>query len=72
MAQWASYRELLCLFEIHAPEVRQTGPGNLKQLITKWFQGHPVFAGLVPSVWCKRVSEEGRHIYKFSFEYTPR
>ena len=72
-SRWVSYDTLFRLFEPYArAEVWQVGPGNLKQLITKWFQGHPVFAGLVPSVWCKRMSEEGRCIYKFSFEYTPR
>ena len=72
-SRWVSYGTLFRLFEPYAPaEVWQVGPGNLKQLITKWFQGHPVFAGLVPSVWCKQMSEKGRCIYKFSFEYTPR
>jgi len=70
---WVSYNTLFRLFGPHAPtEVWQVGPGNLKQLITKWFQGHPTFAGLEPSVWCKRVTEQARCIYKFSFEHTPQ
>ena len=72
-SRWVSYNTLFRLFEPHAPvEVWQVGPGNLKQLITKWFQGHPTFAGLEPSVWCKRVTEQARCIYKFSFEHTPQ
>ena len=72
-SRWVSYNTLFRLFEPHAPvEVWQVGPGNLKQLITKWFQGHPAFAGLEPSMWCKRVTEQSRCIYKFSFEYTPQ
>ena len=70
---WVSYNTLFHLFEPHVPaEVWQVGPGNLKQLITKWFQGHPAFAGLEPSVWCRRVTEQSRCIYKFSFEHTPQ
>jgi len=46
LAKWTSYKELVCLFEIHAPtEVKHTGTGNLKQLITVWFEDHPAFAG---------------------------
>ena len=72
-SRWVSYDTLFRLFQPHAP-VWQVGPGNLKQLIVKWFQGHPAFAGLVTSVWCKRirVTEQARTIYKFSFEHTPQ
>ena len=72
-SRWVSYNTLFRLFQPHAPaEVWQVGPGNLKQLITKWFQGHPAFAGLVTSVWCRRGTEQARCIYKFSFEHTPQ
>ena len=77
MAQWASYRELLCLFEIHAPTVRQTGPGNLKQLIIGWFKDHPAFAGLEAKKWCKKLTDNDpqapprSQVFKFPFEYTP-
>ena len=72
-SRWVSYDTLFRLFQPHAP-VWQVGPGNLKQLIIKWFQGHPAFAGLVTTVWCKRirVTEQSRTIYKFSFEHTPQ
>ena len=72
-SRWVSYDTLFRLFQPHAP-VWQVGPGNLKQLIIEWFQGHPAFAGLVTSVWCKRirVTEQSRTIYKFSFEHTPQ
>ena len=67
------YNTLFRLFEPHAPvEVWQVGPGNLKQLITKWFQGHPTFVGLETSVWCKRVTKQARCTYQFSFEHTPQ
>ena len=63
----------------------QKGPGNLKQLITEWYQGDPAFTGLAPSAWCKRLpvvtrnkpqhrqGRGGRTPYCtcFSFEYTP-
>jgi len=26
------------------------GPNNLKQLVTKWFENHPTFAGLATKV----------------------
>ena len=54
-SQWVSYDRLYQLFQPHAPlDVWQKGPGNLKQLITEWYQGDPTFAGLAPSAWCKR------------------
>lgn len=39
MARWVSYKQLLGLLQPHATptEVRHTGPGNLKQLITAWY-----------------------------------
>ena len=51
------------------------GPGNLKQMITKWYKTHSAFAGSV--VWCKRLQTKdpqdgpGKFCYKFCFEYTP-
>merc|ERR1712008_421414 len=70
------YKQLLRLFEPHA-EVRQLGPGNLKQLITAWYKGHPAFAGLEVNKWCKKLTDNDplvpprSQVYKFSFEYTP-
>ena len=73
---------LFDLMQPHAPmKVWAMGPGNLKQLITQWFQKHPAFFGLPPSAWCKRLKEAdpdsppghevNRHIFKFCFECTP-
>ena len=51
------------------------GPGNLMQLLTKWCQQQPTFAGLARSEWCKRMKESGngvqrdRSVYKFCLEY---
>ena len=75
MAQWASYKQLLRLSEPHA-EVRQFGPGNLKQQIIAWYSSHPAFAGLEVNKWCKKLTDNGTRgrcsqVYKFSFEYTP-
>ena len=83
-SQWVSYDRLYQLFQPHAPlDVWQKGPGNLKQLITEWYQGDPTFAGLAPSAWCKRLvtrnepqhgqGRGGRKTYYtcFSFEYRP-
>ena len=54
-SQWVSYDRLYQLFQPHAPlDVWQKGPGNLKKLITEWYQGDPAFTGLAPSAWCKR------------------
>ena len=83
-SQWVSYDTLYQLFQPHAPlDVWQKGPGNLKQLITEWYQGDPAFTGLAPSAWCKRLvtrnepqhgqGRGGRKTYYtcFSFEYRP-
>ena len=76
MAQWASYKQLLRVFEPHA-QVRQLGPGNLKQLIIAWYKSHPAFAGLEVNKWCKKLTDNDplvppcSQVYKFSFEYTP-
>jgi len=76
VSQWVSFRRLFHLFQPHAPlDVWLMGPGNLKQLITEWYQKHPAFAGSV--VWCKRLKiadpqdGPGKFCYKFCFEYTP-
>ena len=60
-------------------DVWMMGPGNLKQLITEWYEVHPAFAGLEASAWYKRVMNKdprygtpGSSIYKFSFQYTPK
>ena len=78
-SQWVIYRRLYRLFEPHAPlmDVWLMGPGNLKQLITAWYTGHPLFAGLDDSAWCKRLKnsdphdENGVYVFKFCFEHTP-
>ena len=83
-SQWVSYDTLYQLFQPHAPlDVWQKGPGNLKQLITEWYQDDPAFTGLAPSAWCKRLvtrnepqhgqGRGGRKTYYtcFSFEYRP-
>ena len=85
-SQWVSYDRLYELVQPHAPlDVWQKGPGNLKQLITEWYQGDPAFTGLAPSAWCKRLpvvtrnepqhrqGRGGRTTYCtcFSFEYRP-
>ena len=46
-----SYSHLFHMFEPHAPtmDVWMMGPGNLKQLITEWYEVHPAFAGLKAS-----------------------
>ena len=73
-----SDKELVCLFEIHAPsEVRHAGPGSLKQLIIAWFKDHPAFAGLEVKKWCRKLTDNDpqapprSQVFKFSFEYTP-
>ena len=33
------------------------GPGNLKQLIIKWYKDHPAFAGLAVEQWCRGFNE---------------
>ena len=78
-SRWVSYSQishLFSLFEPHVPaEVWLVGQGNLKCLITKWYQNHPTFFGLTPDAWPKRRKDQFRpenYIYKFSFEYTPQ
>ena len=75
-SRWVSYSHLFRLFEPHVPaEVWLVGPGNLKCLITKWYQNRPAFLGLAPDAWSKRRKDQSRpesYIYKFSFEYTPQ
>ena len=49
------------------------GPGNLKQMITEWYQAHPAFAGAGSVEWCKRVKNtdpqdgSGQHCYCYKF-----
>ena len=76
VSRWVSINVLFRLFQPLAPgEVWLMGPGNLKQLITKWYEGHPAFAGLDVKQWCKRLSNNetqgGAYVYKFCFEHTP-
>ena len=55
------------------------GPGNLKQMITEWYEAHLACAGTGTVEWCKRVKNtdpqdgSGQHCYcyKFCFEHTP-
>ena len=77
-SRWISFNTLFRLFQPHAPaEVWLMGPGNLKQLITKWYKNHPVFAGFDVNKWCKRLTNNntqdgpGCYVFKFCFEYTP-
>ena len=79
-SQWVSYQHLFRLFEPHVPtmDVWMMGPGNLKQMIIKWFECHPAFAGLEASAWCKRFTNKdpqdaarGGYIFQLSFQYTP-
>ena len=75
-SRWVSFTTLYRLFRPHNWEdVWLMGPGNLKQLITKWYEGHPAFAGLDVKQWCKRLSNNetqgGRYVFKFCFEHTP-
>ena len=74
-SRWVSFNTLYRLFQPHnRAEVWLMGPGNLKQLITKWYKDHPAFAGLDVKQWCKRLSNNetqgGGYVYKFSFEHT--
>ena len=78
-SQWISYKKLVALFQPFAPtEVCQTGPGNLKQLITDWYKDDPAFAGVEVAAWCKLLKDKDAQpgsssmVSKFSFEYTPR
>ena len=76
--KWATLEELILRLQQHAPaEVARLGPQNLRQLITEWYKGHPVFAGLCFSEWGKRLKDLHPHAhprsltYKFSLEFTP-
>ena len=76
-SRWVSLKALFRLFQPHAPmDVWLKGPGNLKQLITAWYQSHPAFAGLAVDQWCKRLTINdqqdgpGCHVFKFCFEYS--
>ena len=77
-SRWVSFKVLFCLFEPHAPgEVWLMGPGNLKQLIIKWYTDHPAYKGLAVTKWCKRLtnymrdsSGQGSYTSKFCFECT--
>ena len=75
-SQWLSYTRLFSIVQPYAPgRVWRHGPGNLMQLLTKWCQQQPTFAGLARSEWCKRMKESGggvqrdRSVYKFCLEY---
>ena len=73
MSRWVSFNTLYRLFKPHNREdVWLMGPGNLKQLITKWYKDHPAFAGLKQSEWCMRLNDRpSGHIsmvYKFCLE----
>ena len=76
-SRWVSLSTLYSLFHPHnRAEVWLMGPGNLKQLITKWYKDHPTFAGLDVKQWCKRLSNKekahgGGYVFKFCFEHTP-
>ena len=77
-SRWVNFKTLFRLFQPHAPaEVWLLGPGNLKQLITKWYKDHPAFAGLDVNKWCKRQRNNntqdgpGSYVFKFCFECTP-
>ena len=54
------------------------GPGNLKQLICKWYEHHPTFSGLGANAWCKQLKNNdpedgpGHNVIKFSFAFTPK
>ena len=75
-SRWVSFNTLFFLFGPDAG-VWLNGPGNLKQLITKWYKDHPAFAGLAVNKWCKRltnnITQDGRggYTFKFCFEHTP-
>ena len=75
-SRWVSFNTLFSLFGPDAG-VWLNGPGNLKQLITKWYKDHPAFAGLAVNKWCKRltnnITQDGRggYTFKFCFEHTP-
>ena len=73
-SRWVSLNTLYRLFEPHnRGEVWLMGPGNLKQLITKWYKDHPAFAGLAVEQWCRRFTRDearaGVTVFKFCFEH---
>ena len=73
-SRWVSLNTLYRLFEPHnRGEVWLKGPGNLKQLITKWYKDHPAFAGLAVEQWCRRFTRDearaGVTVFKFCFEH---
>jgi hypothetical protein len=78
-SRWVSFNILFCLFQPHAPgDVWLMGPGNLKQLIIKWYADHPTYKGLAVTKWCKRLTSntqdspgQGSYAFKFCFECTP-
>ena len=75
-SRWVSFNTLFFLFGPDAG-VWLNGPGNLKQLITKWYKDHTAFDGLAVNKWCKRltnnITQDGRggYTFKFCFEHTP-
>ena len=79
-SRWVSFDRLYQLFQPHAPgDVWLMGPGNLKQLIIKWYADHPTYKGLAVTKWCKRLtnymrdsSGQGSYTSKFCFECTGR
>jgi len=78
VSRWVSINVLFRLFQPLAPgEVWLMGPGNLKQLITKWYNDHPAFKCLTVNEWCKRLTSnkrdgpgQGSYTLKFCFERT--
>ena len=78
-SRWVSFNILFCLFQPHAPgDVWLMGPGNLKQLIIKWYADHPTYKGLAVTKWFKRLTSntqdspgQGSYAFKFCFECTP-
>ena len=75
-SRWASFTTLYRLFQPHNQgEVWLMGPGNLKQLITKWYKDHPAFAGLAVEQWCRRLSTRNEMragnvtVFYFCFEH---
>lgn len=80
MMRWASVDRLLHHLQPHVPiEVfAQLTPDKLKHLITKWFEDHPVYAGLAFNEWCKRLKDRSdprarprSQTVHFPFEHTP-
>ena len=78
-SRWLSYTRLFSIVQLYAPgRVWKRGPGNLLQLLIKWCQHQPTFAGLNQSAWCMRMNEfdeelqKERFIHKFCLEYNER